>query len=40
MPPETVTAMLAHVLPHAVDQATPDGSAAPEAMATPNSAPW
>jgi uncharacterized protein YidB (DUF937 family) len=36
VPPETVPALLAHVLPHAVDQATPDGTAAPEAVATPN----
>jgi uncharacterized protein YidB (DUF937 family) len=36
VPPETVPALLAHVLPHAVDQATPEGTAAPEAVAEPN----
>jgi uncharacterized protein YidB (DUF937 family) len=34
--PEALTAVLAHVLPHAVDQATPNGSAAPEATAMPD----
>jgi uncharacterized protein YidB (DUF937 family) len=36
VPADAVPALLAHVLPHAVDQATPDGTAAPEAVASPN----
>jgi uncharacterized protein YidB (DUF937 family) len=36
LPPDAVSGVLAQVLPHAVDQATPAGTAAPEATATPN----
>ena len=36
IPPEQVSGLLAQVLPHAVDHATPAGTAAPEAVATPN----
>jgi uncharacterized protein YidB (DUF937 family) len=36
VPPEAVSGLLAKVLPHAVDQATPAGTAAPEATATPD----
>ncbi len=36
LPAEAVPALLAKVLPHAVDQATPEGTAAPEATATPD----
>jgi uncharacterized protein YidB (DUF937 family) len=36
VPAEAVPGLLAQVLPHAVDQATPNGTAAPEATATPN----
>jgi uncharacterized protein YidB (DUF937 family) len=36
VPADAVPGLLAHVLPHAVDQATPEGTAAPEAVAAPN----